>query len=205
LEEYHKKYLAGQWGNHLSRVMGPKMLSLLPSDENKVTLSKPESNEEDKSMVEALEQLASKFDEHTSKFEVNRALETISDVLAQSNYHFQTLAPWQEKATVRHRQRAMYYAYETCRIAALLSQSILPRKMQTMLDILQVKIMDRKWSDALKLQDSISITSGAKIEPIFPNFVNSDDNDEGILRPDNGKLRRHAHKHKKRAKYGMIN
>jgi methionyl-tRNA synthetase len=134
-----------------------------------IELSRPAFVEEDRFMVEALEQLASRYDDHMSKFEVNRALECISEVLARSNEHFQTLAPWSREADGIVRQRAMYYGQETCRITALLARPIMPAKMQEMLNVLQ-DTTKQEWTDALTLRDRIIITPPKeKIAPLFPS------------------------------------
>lgn len=137
-----------------------------------IELTRPPFVEQDRDMIEALEQLATRYDDHMSRFEVNRALECISEVLARSNEHFQMLAPWSREADREVRQRAMYYGQETCRITALLARPIMPAKMQEMLNVLQ-DATKQEWTDALNLRDRIVIIAPAadKIAPLFPSTI----------------------------------
>lgn len=151
--------------------MTPGILKRLFEKSGSTTLliERPAFGGRDLVLVEALEQLPQIYDSHMSKFQVNRALESISKVLAQCNTHFTVLKPWLYTGENKNTERAVFLTIETCRITALLAQSVLPDKTKQILDAIQVDSTKQEWSDAIKLRDSFSLTQLEDIlKPIFP-------------------------------------
>ena len=120
-------------------------------------------------LVETLEQLAIRVDTHMGRFEVNRALDCISEALARCNEHLQLLQPWVAASPTSVVERAVYLSLETCRISALLARPVLPTKMDELLHTIQDN-GGQDWQDALHLRSSWNLSRAGKPTPLFPRL-----------------------------------
>lgn len=192
LAEFHRKYLQGQLGNLISRVMAPKVLQrtiacaqesgMLPLHMDAslpLKLPKPDlfSNKEDTHLVDSLEKLARQYEAYMEQHEVHRALDLVNDVLADCNRVVQIYEPWREpvfndpKERFGHVWKPVYLALETSRLCALLLQPVMPEKAAQLLNILEPSLRNT-WEDSLALQSSITIpTHQQKIPPLFPKLI----------------------------------
>lgn len=185
LLEFRKKHLQSQYGNYLSRVSAPSLLQrLIPEGQNEITIPAPESfKSQDQEHLLLLKTLAETVDTHMARFEISKALTAILEMLESSQRHWQSIAPWdkptlskqqQEKGIALHVKeeklwRAMYVTIESCRIAALLSRSVMPNKMDEMLDVLNIPKDERSFEHAKKLRKQITLHRFTeKINPLFP-------------------------------------
>lgn len=170
-----RKSLAGKWGNLVSRTMAPPMLNRIFKEEQesmKLLKDKIDFRNGDLVLLEALEKLPQQYDAFMSRFEVNRALGLVSKVVSHCNRHISNLEPWKWDTSAK---RGVYLSLETCRITALLAQSVLPNKMKQVLRTIQVDSAEQEWSDAIRLRDSISLTRPkGKPKPTFLRIASKD-------------------------------
>ncbi|ORY96367.1 tRNA synthetases class I (M)-domain-containing protein [Syncephalastrum racemosum] len=130
----YRKELAGQLGN---LVMRSTSSTLNPAA---VAPGKPAGtiNPADQSLHEKLVQLPSIFEDAFENREFNRALTSITDMLAEANKHFSDNAPWELVSKGESEQQrldtVLYYAIESCRIAGTLLQPVMPNKMNALLN-----------------------------------------------------------------------
>lgn len=158
--------------------MNPKVLEPLFNDDGKkttITLTTPAFQQDDAQVLKVLEQLTERVSEHMNKFEVNKALEFISEALARCNEHLQLLAPWKKEVPQEaHRakvHRAVYLTLETLRMTALCSQAVLPEKMKVLLEIIQVEEKNRTASTAMHLLQQFNLTKpSTRVKPLFPKI-----------------------------------
>lgn len=167
LEEHQRKFLQGQLGNLLSRVLAPKIQARLAGAAT--TLERPAAwRAEDQPLVGALEALPATVDGHMAAWEPSKALQAVFDVIAHTNEHVQRTAPWTADASVEAIQRTVYLACESLRITGVLLAPVMPQSMTRLLDTLQVPSDARTWR-CLRLRASVPLhTSNTKIAPLFP-------------------------------------
>ncbi|UZJ56566.1 hypothetical protein CBS101457_005886 [Exobasidium rhododendri] len=184
--EFHGKYLQGQWGNLVSRILNAKVLESLFDDskQSQVTLSRPTFQIEDLRLVNLLTHLTEEVSKHMDNFEVNKALETISQALAACNELLQLLEPWRVTSVgfsvsasdvqEAHREkvaRAVFLTLETLRLTALNAQAFMPGKMEELLDTLNVAQNNRDPQSAFDMLQSFElIRSSVKVKPLFPRL-----------------------------------
>lgn len=95
LQEFQRKYLQGQLGNLLSRVLAPKIQArLVAHAASDAALAAPQLVEDDVALTSAIAALPSRFDAHMDAFELSRALQAVFEVLALTNEYVQRAAPW---------------------------------------------------------------------------------------------------------------
>lgn len=183
LVEFRKKHLQSQYGNLLSRVLAPTILQrLIPEGKDEVTIPAPEQFQpKDEEHLKLLSPLANVFDVNMAQFEISKAINAILEMLESSQRHWHSIEPWvkpskseDEVDVALHIKeanlwRAIYLTMESCRIAALLSISIMPQKMNEMLDVLGIPKDRRSFEHAKQLRKHITLhRSSEKVKPLFP-------------------------------------
>jgi len=183
LVEFRKKHLQSQYGNLLSRVLAPTLLQrLIPEGKDEITIPAPEQFEpEDEEHLQLLSPLAETFDINMAQFEISKALTAILDMLESSQKHWHSIEPWKKPSNSEQEVdvalyvkeanlwRAVYLTMESCRIAALLSGSVMPKKMNEMLDVLDIPEDERSFEHAKQLRKQITLRrSSEKVKPLFP-------------------------------------
>jgi len=167
--------------------MGPKVLAPLFGDKRVATVNCPNFQEEDSRLLNVLHQLTEKVDEHMDNFEVNRALDTISEALARANEHLTLLEPWRKSKSKKQSdievvQRSVYLTLETLRLTALLARPVLPNKMVELLNLIQVDEIDRKAAMATGLRTNFTLVKQSeKIKILFPRIEAKESSSEEIV------------------------
>lgn len=176
LHEFQRKYLQGQLGNLLSRVLAPKIQARLVDRAVDGAVAAPMLVEDDAPLAAAVAALPAAFDAHVARFELGRALQSVFDVLGLANEHVQRNAPWSAETSVDGVHRSVYLACETLRICGTLLQAVMPEAMTRMLDLLQVPAEERRYA-ALFLDGEAALraslplyTASKKIPPLFPRI-----------------------------------
>ncbi|KAI9286339.1 tRNA synthetases class I (M)-domain-containing protein [Umbelopsis sp. AD052] len=143
----YKKDLAGQLGNLLARCTAP---ALIPSgmvpvyNENAVT-------KDDHVLQDQLKALPDLFCDRFEDHEYGKALQAIFDVLSEANRHFTDNQPWnlikdpEQKARLN---QVLFYSVESCRMAGILLQCVMPEKSDGILNRLGVDIKERTLAQA---------------------------------------------------------
>lgn len=176
LQEFQRKYLQGQLGNLLSRVLAPKIQARLTERASGAQVAAPMLVEEDVALATGLAALPAAFDAHMASFELGRALQAVFEVLALANEHVQRVAPWSADTPVDGVHRSVYLSCETLRVCGVLLQAIMPHAMGRLLDELQVEPAQRTFAalragDELALRTHLPIrTARDKIPPLFPRL-----------------------------------
>ncbi|WFC96413.1 methionine--tRNA ligase [Malassezia brasiliensis] len=176
LQEFQRKYLQGQLGNLLSRVLAPKIQArLVEHAVPDAPLAAPALVEADAALVEAIAALPARFDAHMDAFELSRALQAVFEVLALANEYVQRAAPWSPATPVDGVHRAVHLACEALRVCGVLLQAIMPDAMDRLLNALQVAPAERTFAALLGADGAWStrahtpVRAGAtKIAPLFP-------------------------------------
>ncbi|PWN37681.1 uncharacterized protein FA14DRAFT_166767 [Meira miltonrushii] len=175
LVEFRKKHLQSNYGNLLSRVLAPTLLQrLIPEGKDEVTISAPELlHLKDQEHLRLLSPLADTVDINMAQFEISKALSAILHMLESSQRHWHSIEPW--KKSIRDDEtnlwRAVYLTMESLRIAALLSKSVMPNKMNEMLDLLGIPKDERSFEHAKELRKEITLCrSSKKVQPLFPGL-----------------------------------
>lgn len=168
VEEHKRKFLQGQLGNLLSRVLAPKIQARL--SEHGATLTQPEGLEgADAALLTACARLPDAFDTHMQAFEAAKAIGAVFDVIAQTNELVQHTAPWSQDTEPAAVHRCVYLASEALRVCGVLLTPVMPRAMHALLDALQVPREQRTWAAVHTLQPSIPLRRDTKkIAPLFP-------------------------------------
>ncbi|WFD45175.1 methionine--tRNA ligase [Malassezia psittaci] len=176
LQEFQRKYLQGQLGNLLSRILAPKIQARLweraSSDR---TIPAPELHLQDDALVTSLQALPDIFDRHMQSFELGRALQSVFDVLGTTNELVQRTSPWSPETDVDGVHRSVYLSCETLRITGILLQAFMPEAMKRMLDLLEIPCEQRTFSwisgDRAGLRRAFPVRkSNDKIVPLFPRI-----------------------------------
>ncbi|KAI8146892.1 tRNA synthetases class I (M)-domain-containing protein [Fennellomyces sp. T-0311] len=140
------KELAGQLGNLLSRSTGAAI------NPNGVAPGMPQHlDARDETLHAKLAALPAFFDESFETREFGKGLSAVFDMLSEANKHFHDNKPWELSKDPSQKDRlnaVLYYAIESCRVAGILLQPVLPSKMDTLLTRLGVPNNKRSLSDA---------------------------------------------------------
>ncbi|KAI8581281.1 hypothetical protein K450DRAFT_233966 [Umbelopsis ramanniana AG] len=143
----YKKDLAGQLGNLLARCTAP---ALIPSgivpvyDEDAVT-------KDDLVLQEQLKALPDLFCHRFEDHEYGKALQAIFDVLSEANRHFTDNQPWnliKDPEQQTRLNQVLFYSVESCRIAGILLQCVMPEKSDGILKRLGVDTKERTLAQA---------------------------------------------------------
>ncbi|KAI8099181.1 tRNA synthetases class I (M)-domain-containing protein [Halteromyces radiatus] len=143
IKKRYKKDLAGQLGNLLNRSTGESL-----NPEGKVPAMASIVDSRDKTIHDKLTALPGIFDTHFEEREFNKGIVAIMDMLAEANKHFTDNQPWKLKDQPERRNQVLYYALESCRVAGILLQPVMPTKMDELLSRLGVPENQRSFSDA---------------------------------------------------------
>lgn len=169
LAEFQRKYLQGQLGNLLSRVLAPKIQSRLVGVARDGALPQPRG---DRASLVALPPL---FDRHMGRCEISKALAAAFDVVGTANERVQHAAPWAADTPLDVVHAAVYDSVETLRTVGTLLQPFMPAPMARLLDLLGVPPALRTWpglvddSGELRLRAAVPLrTEPGKIAPLFP-------------------------------------
>ncbi|ORX45088.1 hypothetical protein DM01DRAFT_1386678 [Hesseltinella vesiculosa] len=133
----YKKDLASQLGNLLNRCTGA---SLNPQAE--VPTAVP-GDSRDQTIHDFLVALPGKFENHMEQREFNKALGAVVEAVSEANKYFTDNAPWTLKDDQERLQTVLYYALESCRLAGILLQPVMPSKMDELLSRLGVPQTER--------------------------------------------------------------
>jgi methionyl-tRNA synthetase len=124
--------LANELGN-----LAQRSLSMVAKNLDGVVPEPAEFTADDKALLEAADALMQRVREHYDATAMHLALEAIWLVLGAANKYFSAQEPWVLRKTDHERFRTVLYTtLETVRIAALLSQPVMPESMGKLLDLL---------------------------------------------------------------------
>ena len=168
LEEHKRKFLQGQLGNLLSRVLAPKIQARLTGAG--LLLARPTHwAEAEKRLIHACTQLPPIFDAHMQAYEPSKAIQAVFDVIALTNELVQHSAPWSTDTPLDAVHRCVFASCEALRLCGVLLQPVMPRAMTTLLNELQVPTSQRTWDSLYAWQSHIRMRDTAeKIAPLFP-------------------------------------
>jgi methionyl-tRNA synthetase len=137
--------LADTFGNLVSRC-----LTLLPSHNRTYpSLWRDQMGDQETLLEKQLNELNLAFMENFEKFKLPYAVDAILKALSSANAYFTENQPWhlvksaktsQEKEKL---ENVLYLSIESCRIAAILLQPLMPSKMSSLLDHLGVPMNER--------------------------------------------------------------
>lgn len=162
VEEHKRKFLQGQLGNLLSRVLAPKIQQRLAGE----WLPRPAHATDP--LEQACMELPRVYEHSMESYEPSKAVQAVFDVIAHTNELVQHTAPWSADTPLSDVHRCVYLSSEALRVCGTLLSPIMPRAMSSLLDALQVPAAQRAW-DALAFQAQIPLRrSSSKIAPLFP-------------------------------------
>lgn len=178
LVEFQRKFLRGQLGNLLSRILAPKIQARLLPHAGGGVITRPDVAPPDEALVALLHELPRTFDAYMQRRELARALATVFDVIAAANERLQMTAPWAAGASDTSVLQSVYLTAETLRVCGVLLQPFMPRAMSRLLDALEITPDERRWhavagaDGAARLRDTVPLrASKTKIAPLFPQTV----------------------------------
>ena len=168
LAEFQRKFLQGQLGNLLSRVLAPKIQARLhPLARDGVLPAAAPS-----ALHDALRALPGAFDMHMRRYEIARALAAAFDVIGAANERVQHAAPWAADTPVHVVHAAVYDTVETLRIVGVLLAPFMPVPMARLLDLVGAAPHERTWAALGGLRTHIPLrTAPGKIAPLFPRVA----------------------------------
>ncbi|KAI9315907.1 tRNA synthetases class I (M)-domain-containing protein [Dichotomocladium elegans] len=164
------KDLAGQLGNLLSR----STAAALNPDGVAPAMPRGSVDHRDETLRNSLTELPAIFEKAFEAREFNKALSAIFDMLAEANKHFTDNQPWVLAKDPNQKERlheVLYYSIESCRVAAILLQPVMPTKMSDLLDRVGVDYKNRSLSDAATLSTE-SRRLGNSSSILFPRLKN---------------------------------
>lgn len=168
LEEHKRKYLQGQLGNLLSRILAPKIQARLGPGDHGV-LVQPAWTDREHALLHALDALPATWDRHMQQFEPSKAIQAAFQALALANEHVQHTSPWAAEAPSDAIHRCVFIAMECLRVCGTLLTPVMPDAMTTLLHVLQVPAAERTWSSLMQRPRALPLrTHATKIQPLFP-------------------------------------
>lgn len=124
--------LANELGN-----LAQRSLSMVAKNLDGIVPEPGEFTVEDRQLLDAADGLLERVRTHFDATAMHLALEAIWSVLGAANKYFSAQEPWVLRKSDEVRFRTVLYTtLETVRIAALLSQPVMPESMAKMLDLL---------------------------------------------------------------------
>ncbi|BBY75675.1 methionine--tRNA ligase [Mycolicibacterium parafortuitum] len=124
--------LANEFGN-----LAQRSLSMVAKNLDGVVPEPGEFSAEDSEMLAAADALLERVREHYDRQAMHLALEAIWSVLGAANRYFSAQEPWVlRKSDPQRFATVLYTTLEVVRIAALLSQPVMPETMAKLLDLL---------------------------------------------------------------------
>lgn len=134
--------------------------------------------DEDKAILAAADALLESSRAAMSKFAMNRMLESIWQVVADTNRYFAAQEPWAlRKSDPARMATVMYVTMEAVRQVATLAQAVMPDSAAKLLDLLGVAADNRDFASLG--EDGRLVPGTALPEPqgVFPRYV---EKDEGV-------------------------
>jgi methionyl-tRNA synthetase len=134
--------LANELGN-----LAQRSLSMVAKNLDGIVPEPSEFSAEDRALLEAADALLDTVRGHFANTAMHLALEAIWSVLGAANRYFSAQEPWVLRKTDEVRFRTVLYTtLETVRIAALLSQPVMPESMARLLDLLGQPAAERTFA-----------------------------------------------------------
>lgn len=135
--------LANDFGNLLNRVSG--LINRLFDGK----IPKPEKNEAaDKEITKAASALPFDVEKLINELKVQEAISQTMNLVRLVNKYIESSAPWKvAKTDLPRAGTILYTATEALRIAAVLLSPVMPKKCETVLDILSAKGSTPKWGE----------------------------------------------------------
>jgi len=147
IRKRYQKDLLGGLGNLVARSTSK---SLNP-DSSVPSPPGPIVDTREAELREKLMDLPSIFERHIEGREFNQAFGVIFDTIYMVNKYFHENAPWQLGKTDDEQvrlQTVLFYTIESVRIAGILLQPVMPRKMAELLDKVGVRASERTFDHA---------------------------------------------------------
>ena len=161
--------LANEFGN-----LAQRSLSMVAKNLDGAVPEPGEFTAEDTAMLAAADDLLDRVREHYDATAMHLALEAIWSVLGAANRYFSAQEPWVLRKTDPGRfATVLYTTLEVVRIAALLSQPVMPGTMATLLDLLG-QPEDRRAFSAI----TVRLTPGTALPAptgVFPRYQTTRD------------------------------
>ncbi|MFH1359979.1 MAG: methionine--tRNA ligase [Candidatus Omnitrophota bacterium] len=146
LESFIKRYnsdLANDFGNLLNRVSG-----LIGKYFNKCIPQASTLTQAEDDIQQAAGPLVAHIQELISGMHMNEAIEEILQFVRKVNRYLEHAAPWKvAKDDLARAGTILYTATEALRISTILLSSVMPRKCETVLDILGAQDSLPRWGD----------------------------------------------------------
>ncbi|GJJ22722.1 methionine--tRNA ligase [Mycolicibacterium mageritense] len=156
--------LANEFGN-----LAQRSLSMVAKNLDGVVPTPGEFSDDDNALLEAADGLLERVRGHFDELAMHLALEAIWSVLGAANRYFSAQEPWVLRKTDPERfATVLYTTLETVRIAALLTQPVMPESTARLLDLLGQPADERTFASV-----------GARIKPgvalpaptgVFPRY-----------------------------------
>lgn len=156
--------LANEFGN-----LAQRSLSMVAKNLDGVAPTPGEFTAEDSAMLAAADTLLERVRGHYDATAMHLALEAIWSVLGAANRYFSSQEPWVLRKSDPDRfATVLYTTLEVVRIAALLSQPVMPETMATLLDLLGQPTDDRAFTAiATRLVPGTSLPAPAGVFPRY--------------------------------------
>ena len=156
--------LANEFGN-----LAQRSLSMVAKNLDGVVPEPGDFTSEDLEMLAAADGLLDRVREHYAATAMHLALEAIWSVLGAANRYFSAQEPWVLRKTDLQRfATVLYTTLEVVRIAALLSQPVMPESTAKLLDLLG-QPADRRAFTAVPVRLSAGVTLPAPTG-VFPRY-----------------------------------
>lgn len=132
--------------------------------------------EEDKAILAAADALLGSSRAAMNNFAMNRMLESIWQVVADTNRYFAAQEPWALRKTDPARMATvMYVTMEAVRQVAILAQAVMPDSAARLLDLLGVPADRREFAALGEGGRLIPGTSLPEPQGVFPRYVEKDE------------------------------
>ncbi|WP_196258330.1 methionine--tRNA ligase [Pelagibacterium limicola] len=132
--------------------------------------------DEDKAILEAADALLESSRAAMSKFAMNRMLESIWQVVADTNRYFAAQEPWAlRKSDPARMATVMYVTMEAVRQVATLVQAVMPASAAKLLDLLGVPADKRDFTCLGADGRLVSGTALPEPQGVFPRYVEKDE------------------------------
>jgi methionyl-tRNA synthetase len=160
--------LANELGN-----LAQRSLSMVNKNLDGVVPDPGEFTDEDAALLAAADGLLDRVREHFAEPAMHLALEAIWSVLGAANRYFSAQEPWvlRKSGDPGDQQRfrtVLYTTLETVRIAALLSQPVMPESMGRMLDLLGQPADERTFAAiGTRLKPGVTLPAPAAVFPRY--------------------------------------
>lgn len=160
--------LANELGN-----LAQRSLSMVNKNLDGVVPDPGEFNDDDAALLAAADGLLDRVRAHYAEPAMHLALEAIWSVLGAANRYFSAQEPWvlRKSAEPGDQQRfrtVLYTTLETVRIAALLSQPVMPESMGKMLDLLGQPADERALAAiSTRLKPGVTLPAPAAVFPRY--------------------------------------